>query len=343
MKYDIFVSYSRRDKAKVDAIMEILINKGYSVWIDVDGIESGEAFRQNIVEAIENSSIIIFFSSESSNISKWTTKEISLAVEFSKYIIPIKFDNARYNKSILFDLIDLDYIDMSENRLMEASTQKLLRTIKSKIGEKDIPKDVYDKGYSQRSDEESIVNMSRREPTQFDIKNIKKSIVNCWNSRSNIINATLSVLMLLALIGLGTITIGFGFVFWPASIVGLYGIFLLLSNKEDGIAYIAGACLLWTLGEAYEMAPRSPVFRFFQDGNILIVWSPVVTMLTTTLVFFVRKNGVAWWRRCKKISMVGVMLLTITGIFWIWSIYFDIVTKFGLPPNIRYYIHKIFS
>ena len=69
-KYDIFISYSRKDKYQVDKIVDILKFRGYKVWIDIDGIESGEAFRKTIVEAIENSSIMIFFSSDASNKSK---------------------------------------------------------------------------------------------------------------------------------------------------------------------------------------------------------------------------------------------------------------------------------
>lgn len=341
-KHDIFISYSRRDKIKVDKIIEILINNGYTVWVDVDGIESGEAFRANIVDAIENSSIVIFFSSKSSNISKWTTKEISLAVEFAKYIIPIKFDSTRYNKSILFDLIDLDYIEMSENRLMDVSTQKLLKTVRSKIGKKETPEERKGKDSLLTSDINSSDNKYNRKSIQLDIKNLRESIAKCWVSRNNIINTMLLLYTLLALVGLGSTTI-LGFAIWPASILGLYGIFLLICNKKDGIPCIAGAALLWTLAEAYITAPSVPIFRFFQEGNILIVWSPLTLTILTVMALFIRKDGVAWWRRCKKISICGTVLLTIAGIFYIWSIYFDTVTKLGLPPNIRHYINRIFG
>lgn len=341
-KYDIFISYSRRDKEIVDKIIGILIDKGYTVWIDVDGIESGEAFRQNIVEAIENSTIVIFFSSKSSNISKWTTKEICLAVEFAKYIIPIKIDSTQYNKSILFDLIDLDYIDMSENRLMDISTQKLLKTISSKIDKKDTLESKSIEGSSPNADKKNYDCGYKRDIGQFDVRKIRKSIKQCWRNRNSIINIILILFTLLALIGLCSVIIGFRFVFLPASILGLYGIFLLLCNKEDGVSCVAGAALLWTLANAYETAPSAQIFRFFQEGNILIAWSPAVLTILTGLLLFIRKNGKAWWRNCKKISVWGIVLLTVTCIFWMWSIYFDAVTKLGLPPNIRHYINKMF-
>lgn len=337
-KYDIFISYSRKDKARVDEIIGILINRGYSVWIDVNGIESGEAFRRNIVDAIENSSIVIFFSSQSSNISKWTTKEISLAVEFAKYIIPIKLDNTRYNKSILFDLIDLDYIDMSESRLFEASSHKLLRTVSSKLGKKK-SEEVRDENNQEKvTDEDSSFEKSKRVPVNFNLKNIRESMEKCSASRSGVVDAFLVFLLLFVLLGLFL-----GVAFWPAALLGLFGVLLLSLNKEDGLPFIAASAFLWTLAEAYGTATTEQVYRFFRNGNPLIVWLPLGIAILSPMAMYIRKGGVEWWRRCKKLSIGGIVLLTITTVFWIWSIYFDFVTKFGLPPNIRHYVNKLFN
>jgi len=337
-KHDIFISYSRRDKAKVDKVIEILVNNGYSVWIDVEGIESGEAFRQNIVEAIENSSIVIFFSSKASNKSKWTTKEISLAVEFTKYIIPIKFDNTRYNKSILFDLIDLDYIDMSEDRLMDASIKKLLKTVRSKIGERNPLEVGTGKEYEQ-----STVSKPKREPVDFDIRKLKESIINCWRSRSNIVNLILCLLALLAFVGFSSVTTDYGFLLWPASFLGLYGVLLLFCNKEIGATWIAWAAILWTLAEAYVMAPSEQVHRFYLDDNYFAVLVPGGILLLAKLVLFISKNGIEWWRRCKKMGVRGEILYVVAGILYVAIGIYDMEAEHGLPPNVRHFINQLFG
>lgn len=133
---EIFISYSRRDTAVVDHIVSAIQDKGFSVWIDRVGIESGDMFKKAIVQAIVEAKVILFFSSEASNRSEWTVKEIGVAVARDKFIIPIKLDNAHYNDSIEFDLINNDFIDYSVEEFRQQALEKLLRTLTSRCGER---------------------------------------------------------------------------------------------------------------------------------------------------------------------------------------------------------------
>lgn len=133
--YDVFISYSRKDSDRVNQFVDILVNKGYSVWIDRDGIESGDQFKLIIVKAIEESKTVLFFSSEASNASTWTAKEIGIANARSKPIIPIKLDNSNYNRQVEFDLINNDFVDFSDSRANEAAMKKLLKSIARKCRE----------------------------------------------------------------------------------------------------------------------------------------------------------------------------------------------------------------
>ena len=130
--YDVFISYSRKDSERVNQFVDIFVNEGYSVWIDKDGIESGDQFKLIIVKAIEESKMVLFFSSEASNASTWTAKEIGIANARSKPIIPIKLDNSNYNRQVEFDLINNDFVDFSDGRANEAAMKKLLKSIARK-------------------------------------------------------------------------------------------------------------------------------------------------------------------------------------------------------------------
>lgn len=338
-KYDIFISYSRKDKYQVDKIVDILKFRGYKVWIDIDGIESGEAFRKTIVEAIENSSIMIFFSSDASNKSKWTTKEISLGVEYNMYLIPIKLDKASYNKSIIFDLIDLDYIDMSEERLVDASVQKLMRTIISKIGTRDLTDS---DNYARTIIAVPKASIYEENGVEPGSKTFLQKFLQCWESRNVIVNCCLSGLVIMAFCAL---FVGFlvGFPFWPAALTGLFGLYLLFFNKKDGIAFVVGAGLLWTLANAFETCPSCTVFRFFQDGHFLMAWFPLLISILTVSLLAIKKDGIRWVNKCKPISTIAIILLTIAVGLWVWAIYFDCVTKLGLPPNLRHYIDRVLN
>ena len=131
---DIFISYSRRDTAIVDKFADKFSKAGYKYWMDVDGVESGDEFKRKIVSAIKESKVFLFFSSEASNSSSWTVKEVNVAVLLKKPIIPIKLDNAVYDDSLLFDLAGLDFIECSSDDKISSSIQKLMRSLKNKIG-----------------------------------------------------------------------------------------------------------------------------------------------------------------------------------------------------------------
>ena len=95
IKYDVFISYSRKDKKTVIDFCEKLSKAGISYWLDNHGISNGEEFKSVIVKAIEESAVFIFISSQSSNESQWTAKEIGIAVaetnisSLSNWTIPL--------------------------------------------------------------------------------------------------------------------------------------------------------------------------------------------------------------------------------------------------------------
>ena len=131
-KYDVFISYSRRDMGSVQPVVDRLRAEGYSCWMDVNGIESGDEFRSKLVDAIERSCIVVFFSSADSNVSKWTRRELSVADECHKPIIPVRLDHAPYSNAIKLILAGVDYIDFQAVELRMAATGRLLRSVKEK-------------------------------------------------------------------------------------------------------------------------------------------------------------------------------------------------------------------
>lgn len=131
---DIFISYSRYDSEVVNELVTLLEQEGYSVWIDRDGIESGEDFKEKIAKAIKESSVVLFFSSEHSNVSDWTAKEIGIAVKYKKRIIPILLDHSNFNETVEFDLVNLDFVDYSKLSTRALMREKLLKTLGNKKG-----------------------------------------------------------------------------------------------------------------------------------------------------------------------------------------------------------------
>ena len=130
-KYDVFISYSRKDKAIVDEIRQLLDANSITYWLDTEKIRMGSEFMGDIVDAIEKSDLVLFISSVNSNASHNVAKEISIADKFKKTILPVRIDDAPYSSVIEYDLIGVDYIDYSKRS--NESLEKLRKSILARL------------------------------------------------------------------------------------------------------------------------------------------------------------------------------------------------------------------
>lgn len=144
-KYDVFISYSRKDSAIVKRIETDLANRGYSVWIDRDGIFSGDAFKKVLVDAISNSKLVLFISSKHSNSSEWTSKEIGIALSEKIKVLPVKIDDVRYNPEVRFDLINIDYISLFDESNSDCEYNRMLESINRIVHKSSQASDTSDK------------------------------------------------------------------------------------------------------------------------------------------------------------------------------------------------------
>ncbi len=113
MKYDLFISYSRKDFDEVNKILNMLKKQipSLTYWFDINGVESGDEFEDKIIAAIDNSSYVLFFLSDNSIESKWTRDEIMYARNTKKKVIPILLKDAKLEGWFLFKFGRIDCID----------------------------------------------------------------------------------------------------------------------------------------------------------------------------------------------------------------------------------------
>jgi len=98
-RYDIFISYRRKDGAQYARILQLELEKrGYKVFLDYEELTDG-FFGDNIKEAIREAPIFMMVLSahyldRCKNESDWVRKEIMLAIQQEKHFIPINPDNS---------------------------------------------------------------------------------------------------------------------------------------------------------------------------------------------------------------------------------------------------------
>lgn len=115
----IFISYSRIDKNIVFPFVKRIEQELKTIcWIDSEGIESGSQFEDVIVNAIDESKVVLFMLSDSSINSKWTKREVLYAEDEGKRIVPIVVDKKGLRKWFKFHFGNVDYIDINDEAMV---------------------------------------------------------------------------------------------------------------------------------------------------------------------------------------------------------------------------------
>ena len=126
MRNNIFISYSRKDLDAVTSIKEELEANGFSCWMDLEGIvSSSREFTQDIIDAIDASSVFLFFLSANSQVSKWALKEIDYADNEQKHVVLVRINDDSMTKKFRFDFGRTNIIDWRKPEQKE----KLLRDL----------------------------------------------------------------------------------------------------------------------------------------------------------------------------------------------------------------------
>ncbi len=91
--YDVFISYSSKDKTLADACSAVLEGKGLRCWIAPRDIVPGEEWSEAIIRGIEQSRLMVLVFSANANGSNQVTREVERAVAKAIPIIPVRIED----------------------------------------------------------------------------------------------------------------------------------------------------------------------------------------------------------------------------------------------------------
>lgn len=125
---DVFISYSRKDKAFVQRLDDALRRREREAWVDWEGIRPTEEFMQAIYGAIEGADTFIFVLSPDSISSGVCGKEIAHAVAQNKRMVPLvaRDVNAAEVPEVL---AKLNWIFCRESDPFDAAADTLIRAL----------------------------------------------------------------------------------------------------------------------------------------------------------------------------------------------------------------------
>ncbi len=119
---DIFISYSSKDRAQAEQLTELLASAGLSVWIDRRGIDFATHWSKEIVDAIDGCTALLVLLSSSSIESVNVAKEVALAGERKKKILPLDIEPVALPNELAYHLAGVQ-------RSPIANTDAVLRAI----------------------------------------------------------------------------------------------------------------------------------------------------------------------------------------------------------------------
>ncbi|MFT5892622.1 MAG: hypothetical protein ACI9Y7_002734 [Dokdonia sp.] len=114
----IFISHSWKDKDLVNKLTVDLLSRGFPVWLDSWEMSVSDSLIDKIYKAIDESFFLLTILSNSSDKSRWVTKEINAALMKEeeldrKFIIPIKIDEC----NVPLKLRERIHVDLSKGYL----------------------------------------------------------------------------------------------------------------------------------------------------------------------------------------------------------------------------------
>lgn len=122
---NIFISYSRKDSEAAISLAERLRSYGATVWMDTASLAAAETWSAEIVTAIEQCSIFIILLSADSASSHNVTKELSLASESKKRIVPIELYPCELNQAMKYALAGVQKVSINDEEALNRAFEKL--------------------------------------------------------------------------------------------------------------------------------------------------------------------------------------------------------------------------
>ena len=111
MPEEVFISYGSADRERIQDLVSRMRQAGVTVWIDEAGIEGAAMWSEEIVGAINHCKVLILAISSNSTKSKNVVRELALAREEEKTILPVFLEPTDIPESMKYQLAGIQRVD----------------------------------------------------------------------------------------------------------------------------------------------------------------------------------------------------------------------------------------
>ena len=111
MAYDVFLSYSSKDKTAADAACSVLEASGVRCWVAPRDIRPGADWGESIIAAINGCKVMVLIFSGNANASQQVKREVERAVNRGLPIIPVRIENVLPTQALEYFLSTPHWLD----------------------------------------------------------------------------------------------------------------------------------------------------------------------------------------------------------------------------------------
>lgn len=128
--FDVFISYSAKDKAIADAVVATLETSGLRCWIAPRDIVAGKTWSEAILDGLQQSRVMVLVFSANSNTSQQVLREVERAVHHQMPIVPFRIENLMPSRAMEYFISTHHWLD-AYNPPLDAHLDKLATTCAS--------------------------------------------------------------------------------------------------------------------------------------------------------------------------------------------------------------------
>jgi hypothetical protein len=123
----LFVSHVTEDRAAASQVVDELERRGVRCWIAPRNVQPGKPFDDDIADAIESCRAMLLIFSSQCNESEYIRREITVAGNANKLIIPFRIEDVEPKRGLSVRLANLHWIDAFAAR--ERAIDEVVRSV----------------------------------------------------------------------------------------------------------------------------------------------------------------------------------------------------------------------
>ncbi len=140
LRQDVFMSYSRRDKAVMRIARDALVAAGYTVWSD-ESLEPGSpSWKNDVQQAIEGAGCVVAILSPDAKESEWVSEELNYARIHKRRMFTVLVRGDESN-AIPFGLTGVQWVDMRldydegmKELMQQSALEQLIAAVREYLG-----------------------------------------------------------------------------------------------------------------------------------------------------------------------------------------------------------------